>query len=123
MTPTIDHVALPARDAEAAARHLARVLGVEDPTPAGPDGDIFSVSLAGCGVLFAEAQEVPGHHLAFRVAEGDFSALVERLVADGVTFGNDPEEPSNGETGDHLGGRGRIYFLSPDGDLFEVTID
>jgi catechol 2,3-dioxygenase-like lactoylglutathione lyase family enzyme len=123
MSPTIDHVALPAQDAEAAARQLAGVLGAGDPTPDGPDGDMFSVRLGGCSVLFVEAQEVPGHHLAFRVAEADFSAIVERLAASGVDFGNDPEAPDNGETGDHLGGRGRVYFVSPDGHPFEVTID
>jgi catechol 2,3-dioxygenase-like lactoylglutathione lyase family enzyme len=123
MHPTIDHVALPARDAEASARHLADVLGVGDPRRDGPDGDMFIVPLEGCSVLFVETPEVPGHHVAFRVAETDFSAVVERLATRGVDFGNDPEEPNNGETGDHLGGTGRVYFISPDGHLFEVTVD
>jgi catechol 2,3-dioxygenase-like lactoylglutathione lyase family enzyme len=104
VSPTIDHVALPARDAEASARHLADVLGVEDPVRDGPDNDMFSVVLGGCRVLFVQAQEVAGHHLAFRVAEPDFRAVVERLVASGVDFGDDPEEPNNGESGDPLGG-------------------
>jgi len=120
--PTIDHVALPARDPEASARHLAGLLGVEDPEPDGPDGDMFSVALGGSSVLFVQAQEVPGHHLAFRVGETDFRAVVERLARSGVEFGNDPEELGNGETSDPLGGHGRVYFASPDGHLFEVTI-
>jgi catechol 2,3-dioxygenase-like lactoylglutathione lyase family enzyme len=116
-------VGLPARDAEASARHLADVLGVEDPVPDGPDNDMFNVALGGCSVRFVQAQATPGHHLAFRVAEPEFRAVVERLVASGVDFGNDPEESNNGQSGDPLGGRDRVYFVSPDGHLFEVTID
>jgi catechol 2,3-dioxygenase-like lactoylglutathione lyase family enzyme len=67
-------------------------------------------------------QATPGHHLAFRVAEPEFRAVVERLVASGVDFGNDPEEPNSGQSGDPLSG-GRVYFVSPDGHIFEVTID
>jgi catechol 2,3-dioxygenase-like lactoylglutathione lyase family enzyme len=42
--PTIDHVALPAHDAEAAARWLAWILGVDRVEPDGPDGDMFNVA-------------------------------------------------------------------------------
>ena len=30
--------------------------------------------------------------------------------------------PDNGRTDDPLGGPGRVYFVSPDGHLFEVTV-
>jgi hypothetical protein len=47
LSPTIDHVALPVRDAEASARHLPGVLGVEEPMPDGPDDDMFRTALGG----------------------------------------------------------------------------
>jgi catechol 2,3-dioxygenase-like lactoylglutathione lyase family enzyme len=122
MEPTIDHVALPAHNAETAARWLARILGVDRPEPAGPDGDMFDVALGGCSVLFVESDPVHGHHLAFRVSHADFEAVVDRLRVDGIPFGNDPEEPQNGQTSDPLGGLGRVYFTSIDSHLFEVTV-
>ena len=36
--------------------------------------------------------------------------MVERLVESGGEFGNDPEDPNNGETGGPLGGQERVYF-------------
>jgi catechol 2,3-dioxygenase-like lactoylglutathione lyase family enzyme len=121
MGPTIDHVAVPAHDPERAAAFLARALGVVGVVPDGPDGDMFAVPLAAGRVLFVGSPDPPGHHIAFRVGEDDVAAVVARLRADGVAFGNDPEHPDNGEAWDPLGGAGRVYFASPDGHLFEVA--
>ena len=122
MAPRIDHLALPARDAEAAARFLGQILGVDAIVPDGPDGDMFNLSLGETDLLFVEADPVPSQHLAFRVVEPEFRAVVERLSRAGVAFGNDPEDPTNGQTSDPLGSPGRIYFASPDGHFLEVTV-
>ncbi len=45
---------------------------------------------------------------------------MRRLRARGLAFGNDPEAPDNFQTGDPLGGHGRVYFTDPSGHLFEV---
>ena len=51
-----------------------------------------------------------------------FAAVVNRLRAKGVAFGNDPEDLANGQTADlHGGGHGRVYFLDPNDHLFEVV--
>jgi len=122
MAATIDHVAVPSREPERAAGLLAAILGAAA-GPEGPDGDMFSVGLDGCRVLFAEAAgAVAPHHLAFRVDGDRFAGVVERLGAAGLAYGNDPEHPDNGRTDDPLGGPGRVYFVSPDGHLFEVTV-
>jgi hypothetical protein len=42
MGPSIDHLALAARDARASAQLLADVLGVAAPEPDGPDGTCTS---------------------------------------------------------------------------------
>ena len=122
MTATIDHVAVPSSDPERAAGWLARILGAGTVGPEGPDGDMFSVGLDGCRVLFAAATAVAPHHLAFRVDGDGFPGVVQRLGASGLAYGNDPEHPDNGQTADPLGGPGRVYFVSPDGHLFEVTV-
>jgi len=48
--------------------------------------------------------------------------VVERLRGLNVPFGNGPEAIDNGLTHDPLGSEGRVYFTSPDGHLFEVTV-
>jgi catechol 2,3-dioxygenase-like lactoylglutathione lyase family enzyme len=125
VTVRIDHVAVPARNTEAEARFLGRILGLDGVAPAGPDGDMFSLPLgAGAGeVLFVDATDVPSLHLAFRVpTSADLHRVVERLRGLNVAFGNGPEAIDNGLTHDPLGSEGRVYFASPDGHLFEVTV-
>jgi catechol 2,3-dioxygenase-like lactoylglutathione lyase family enzyme len=97
MSVVIDHLGLPAANAEAAAQWFADVLFVTEPS-------------------------VSGHHVAFGVSEAEFAAIVDRLRQRGIDFGNDPEEPTNGATADPLGGKGRVYFRSPDDHFLEVTI-
>jgi catechol 2,3-dioxygenase-like lactoylglutathione lyase family enzyme len=119
----IDHLGLPATNAEAAAQWFAEILGLKPPVPDGPDADMFSVALSGTGsVVFVTQPSVSGHHVAFGVSEAEFTAIVERLRGGGISFGNDPEDPANGATADPLGGRGRVYFRSPDGHFLEVTV-
>jgi len=119
----IDHLALPATNAEASARWFAEILGLPPPVAEGPDEDMYSVALSGAGtVLFVAEPSVPGHHVAFGVTEPEFAAIVERLRQRRISFGNDPEAPTNGATADPLGGPGRVYFRSPDNHFLEVTI-
>lgn len=118
----IDHIGIAARDPEASARRLARILGVAEPTPDGADDDMFRIDLAhGMFVLFNHAEKIDLTHMAFRVGGAEFQAVVERLKNLDIPFGNDPEDPRNGQTDDQLGGNGRVYFVSEDGHLFEVT--
>jgi catechol 2,3-dioxygenase-like lactoylglutathione lyase family enzyme len=56
------------------------------------------------------------------VDEQVFSGAIARLRERGLRFGNDPADPSNGQTADPLGGAGRIYFVDPDGHLFELIL-
>jgi catechol 2,3-dioxygenase-like lactoylglutathione lyase family enzyme len=117
----IDHLALPARDADRSARYLATLLGDVAVHPEGPDGDMVSIDLDhGASLLYATTDEVHTAHVALRVDAGRFAAVVAELRERGVPFGNDPEEPGNGRTDDHLGGAGRVYFPDPDGHLIEV---
>lgn len=122
MPITIDHVAIPVRDPETSARFLSNLLGLPPASTTGPEGEMRLLPVGEAGaLLFTPAETVSGQHLAFRVDEPAFSGVVDRLRATGVAFGNDPEEPGNGLTADPFGGRGRIYFLDPDGHFYEVV--
>jgi catechol 2,3-dioxygenase-like lactoylglutathione lyase family enzyme len=119
----IDHLGLPARDAEASAEWFAEILGLEPPVADGPDRDMDNVRLSGGGsVVFVTEPSVSSHHVAFGVSEAEFAAIVDRLRRRAISFGNDPEAPTNGATLDPLGGQGRVYFASPDAHFLEVTV-
>lgn len=118
----IDHIGFEARDAETAARALAEILGAPPPVTDGADDDMFRVDLDdGASLLFATSATPRVEHIAFRVGTDQFAAVLARLSARGVAFGNDPDAPTKGKTSDPLGGDGRVYFTDDSGHLFEVT--
>jgi catechol 2,3-dioxygenase-like lactoylglutathione lyase family enzyme len=118
----IDHIGIAARDARASARALAEILGAGEPTVDGADDDMYRVDLGhGAALLFSTAETVGFEHIAFRVDRSRFAGVVTRLRERGLAFGNDPENPRNGETTDPLGGAGRVYFHDENGHLFEVV--
>jgi len=122
MMITLDHIGIAARDVEASARFLSEILGVGPARPDGPDGDIYCLTiLESVSLLYSPADTVPTQHIAFRVDEMTFITVVDRLRTRGLAFGNDPEDLTNGQTTDPLGGRGRVYFLDPNSHLFEVV--
>jgi catechol 2,3-dioxygenase-like lactoylglutathione lyase family enzyme len=117
----IDHVAVLARDVAASAGFLAELLGLAPGSPDGPDGEMFRLPVGESGsLLYFPADQIPGQHIAFRVDPSTFDAVVHRLRARGLVFGNDPEDPTNRQTTDFLGGHGRVFFLDPNQHLFEV---
>jgi len=118
----IDHIGIEARDAAASARALAEILGAGPPETDGADDDMFRVDLDhGASLLFSASRTPKAEHIAFRVSSDQFSAVLDRIKARGLAFGNDPEAPDNGLTSDPLGGDGRVYWKDQDGHLFEVT--
>src|SRR5437879_1647372 len=101
----LDHVGLPVRDAATSARFLAEILGLAPATPDGPEGEMYCLPIGESGaLLYAPVDSVAGQHIAFRVDPVTFAAVVDRLRAKGVSFGNDPEDPANGQTADAHGG-------------------
>jgi catechol 2,3-dioxygenase-like lactoylglutathione lyase family enzyme len=117
----IDHIAVLARDVAASARFLQEILGLTPGFPDGPEREMFRLPVGESGsLLYFPADDVPGQHVAFRVDEPAFDAIVHRLRAGGLVFGNDPEDPTNMQTTDFLGGHRRLFFLDPNDHLFEV---
>jgi catechol 2,3-dioxygenase-like lactoylglutathione lyase family enzyme len=118
----LDHIGITAHDARAAAQFLAEILGLPPPEPDGPDGDMYRLPLGDSSFLsFSSVVTVPPQHIAFRVDLATLKEVVERLRRKGLQFGNDPEDPTNGQVSDPLGGAGRVYFVDPNGHLFEVV--
>ncbi len=117
----IDHLAVPTTDARQSALFLALILGLPVSRD-GADDEFYCLRLdAGAQILFTETQEkITPVHFALRVSKDGFDAVVQRLRAQNLRYGNDPENVDNGETTDPLGGHGRVYFASADGHLFEV---
>ncbi|HEY9844370.1 MAG: VOC family protein [Candidatus Sericytochromatia bacterium] len=118
---SIDHIGIGAHDPVASARFLAEVLGIGPARPAGPDGDLLSLEISGStSLIYAKSEVKEGMHIAFQVDSQRFEAILERLQTKNLAFGNRPDQPDNRQTHDHLGGQGRVYFLDPNGHLFEV---
>jgi hypothetical protein len=106
----IDHLGLSTTNAEASARPLAETVGLKLPLPMVPTGTLYNVPLSGAGSLTNESEPVvPSHHVAFGVGDSEFAAIVDRLRQRGISFGNDPEQPTNGATEDPAGGKGRVF--------------
>jgi catechol 2,3-dioxygenase-like lactoylglutathione lyase family enzyme len=73
------------------------------------------------GLLIVPGSGAAQEHVAFRVAPATFNGVLNRLRAKGVEFGNDHEDSANRQTINSIGGgHGRVYFLDPNGHLFEV---
>lgn len=116
----IDHVAIPTLDPARAARWLGELLDLPVVVD-GPDGEFQTLRLEqDASLFFAPATQVTPVHLALRVPRGELEAIIARLKARAIPFGNDPEEPANGRHDDPIGGLGRLYFTTPDGHLLEV---
>jgi catechol 2,3-dioxygenase-like lactoylglutathione lyase family enzyme len=117
MAITLDHTIVPAKDGEAAARLFADIMGLRYH---GMEGHFAPVRINETLTLdFCSTKNFEGHHIAFHVGEDDFDAILGRLQALGMSYGNSPREPTNGRT-DHLFGGHGLYFLDPNGHLFEI---
>jgi catechol 2,3-dioxygenase-like lactoylglutathione lyase family enzyme len=117
----IDHIGVLARDVSSSALFMAEILGLAPGFPDGPEGEMFRLPVnESSALLYFPADQIPGLHIAFRVDTSTFDGVVARLRARGLTFGNDPEDQTNMQASDFLGGHGCVFFLDPNGHLFEV---
>ncbi|GHJ35261.1 VOC family protein [Streptomyces sp. TS71-3] len=120
MTVTLNHTIVPAADHRAAAEFFAYVMGLEALPPAGRRGHFAPVRVNGGLTLdFMSVDRPEGHHLAFDVAPEEFDAVLARLQARGIAYGNDPAEPDNGRIGHPLCPRG-LFFVDDARNLYEV---
>jgi catechol 2,3-dioxygenase-like lactoylglutathione lyase family enzyme len=122
MTITLNHTIVPAVDNEEAARFFAAVMGL-DYTGAHPHaGHFVPIRINERLVLdFMAVPDAQGHHLAFDVDPSTFDAVLARLQAQRIPYGDHPADPGNGRVDDNhpLGKRG-VYFCDATGNLYEV---
>jgi catechol 2,3-dioxygenase-like lactoylglutathione lyase family enzyme len=116
MPVALDHMSVPTKDKVATAEWFGRVFGVEYE---GPRRDFAPIKLSdGLTLNFEQWQDCPVHHYAFRVTGEEFEAVLGRLQANGVPFGNTTAD-KNSEVYDRGGLRG-FYFEDPNGHGLEI---
>lgn len=119
MAIDLDHLMIPSRDRQAAAKLLADILGVEwEPARAGPFTAVHVNP--GLTIDFDEWQEeLPKGHYCFRVSEQDFEEILQRIKHAGIPFRSLPNGPDNNEVNTSLGGK-IVYWSQPDGHVWEM---
>ena len=118
MTVELNHTLVHVRDIWTAARDVADVLGLPEPTSYGPFAMLAldnSTSLD----FVQDTGEIQSQHYAFLVGEDDFDAIWGRIRELGRQFWADPFKRRPGEINHDDGGRG-LYWEGPDGHWLEI---
>jgi hypothetical protein len=118
MTVELNHTLVHARDIWPAAREVAGVLGLAEPTSYGP----FAVLQLDNGAsldFLEDPGDIQPQHYAFLVGEDDFDAIWGRIREQGRQFCADPFRRQPGEINHADGGR-RLYWEGPDGHWLEI---
>jgi catechol 2,3-dioxygenase-like lactoylglutathione lyase family enzyme len=118
MAVELNHTIVPARDPQASAQFLARILGL----PVGPPVSHFTpVTLANAVTLDFDRSDHPGgHHYAFQLSDDEFDAAFARIKNQGITYYADPACRQPGQAYASKDGRRGTYFRDPDGHLMEI---
>ena len=117
MTIELNHTIVPAKDKEASARFFARIFGLEYK---GPMGHFAPVQVNGSLTIdFDDGDGFQSHHLAFKVSDEEFDGILERVKAEGLSYGSQPGSRTDGKLNNRRGGRG-LYFDDPSGHVLEA---
>jgi catechol 2,3-dioxygenase-like lactoylglutathione lyase family enzyme len=117
MAIELNHTIVPARDKEASARFLARIIGAPYE---GLHAHFAVVRINDRLTLdFDHADSFEHHHYAFKVSESEFDEIFARIRAENLAYGSRPGAPDDGQINHRRGGRG-FYFRDPNGHLMEV---
>ena len=115
----LDHTIIPVKDKEAASQLMARIMGWEFLGISSYQGH---VRVNDTLVVRFDDKEADGErkplHFAFHVENGEFDAILERLVAEGLNYGTSPRD-QNMQWNELNGGR-RTFFSDVDGHSFEL---
>jgi len=118
MSIEFNHTLVHAKDTWSAAREVAGVLGLAEPTSYGP----FAVIQFDNGAtldFIEDTAEIKAQHYAFLVGEDDFDAIWARIKEQGRQFWADPHKRTPGDINHEDGGRG-LYWEGPDGHWLEI---
>lgn len=120
MPAQLDHLLVPARNAKAAARQLAELLGVPwSPTGIGPFAPVYVND--GFTLDFDQWDQAtpPQIHCAFRVSDAEFDAILTRIRAAGIPYRSAVHGPVDSQVDEAHGGR-IVYWNQPDGHQWEL---
>lgn len=122
MAVELDHLIVPARDRNAAAKLLAGLLGVPWSTQGvGPFSPVYVSD--GLTLDFDEwADKVPKQHYCFRVSEPEFDAILARIRAADIDYRSLPHGPADNAVNTAHGGR-IVYWDEPDGHVWELLTE
>ncbi|QAZ39912.1 VOC family protein [Methylibium sp. Pch-M] len=121
MAVQLDHLLIPCKDREAAAKQLARILGVTyGPASIGPFTAVHVNE--GLTIDFDQwTEETPQGHYCFRVSASEFQEILGRLVALGVPYRSLPHGASDQKVNLSLGSP-IVYWSEPDGHVWELLV-
>jgi catechol 2,3-dioxygenase-like lactoylglutathione lyase family enzyme len=115
----LDHTIVHVRDAVAAARQLASLLGMPwAPSGIGP----FSPVYVNDGLTFdflSTDEPFLVEHYCFRVSDVEFDAILDRIRSAGIAFRSTVRGPMDGRICTEFGGRS-IYWNVPEGHQWEM---
>jgi catechol 2,3-dioxygenase-like lactoylglutathione lyase family enzyme len=114
----VDHVGVPASSRLDAAGLLASLFGLDREIP--DDGRFARLRVSpDFTIVFYDSEQIQPTHVALVVDDDAFDAILRRLQSQGVAYGSQPNNPTNGRIDHPLSERG-LFFQMPDGHLFEV---
>jgi|SRR4051812_18911697 len=120
MTIMLDHMIVPARDKEQAARFFARIFGL---SYEGPVSHFAPVRVNGTLTLDFDTNEAcHPQHLAFKVSKQEFDEIFARIKSEGIAYGSGPFSAEDMKIGSNRG-ENRFYFRDPSEHLLEVVTD
>lgn len=114
----LNHTIVPSRDKVRSSQLLAEILGLEPPQPV---SHFMALTLSnGVTLDYDDGDDFDRLHFAFLVADDEaFDAILERVMATGLTYFADPNHQVANVVNQRNGGRG-FYFDDPDGHNMEV---
>lgn len=117
MAVALNHTIVASYDKVRSAGFLTRILGLDEPVPA---GHFMAVMLAnGVSLDFDNADDVRPQHYAFEVEDEEFDPIFARIRNEHIPYWADPGHHRPNEINTRNGGRG-FYFEDPSGHNLEV---
>ena len=118
MAIDFNHTILLARNSEASAHFLAKMLGLPAPRRWGPFQMVTTENGANLDYMDTDGEITPQHY-AFLVSEAEFDEVLGRARDRNLACWADPGRKQPGEINHHDDGRG-VYFEDPNGHLLEI---
>lgn len=118
MPVRLNHTIVYVSDQRRSAEHLARVLGLPQPSRFDPFLVVRVANDVSLDYLPGTPPIQPQHY-AFLVSEEDFDQIFARIEAEGLEYWADPFHQQPGRINTNDGGRG-LYWSDPDGHSMEI---